>query len=126
MDSKNLIFSISNVCSNCSSEILFSRYVREWCAAMATGGILDITPDGDKYFLPVRMRDALLGNDTACMDSLFLLKCLPALTGSDHMERFSYVMKEDGPPGNKKYNPFHAFLSMQKPALCKWYWIHET
>ena len=57
-------------------------------------------PDGENYFLPVRKRKVLLGDDARAMQALFMLNSLPSYVGSDHMKRFTSVMKADGPPGD--------------------------
>jgi hypothetical protein len=48
---------LSNLGTTTSQELareagLNERYVREWLGAMVTGNIVEIYPDGPKYFLP--------------------------------------------------------------------------
>lgn len=108
-----LFDSMSGLPPSTSDEIAYKaglneRYVREWLGAMVTGGVVEIDPDADRFFLP-REHAAYLTR-AAAADNLSVFAQYIAVLGSVETDIVECFQKGGGVP-YAKFPRFHAVMA---------------
>lgn len=87
---------------------LNERYVREWLGAMAAGGIVDITDDGNRFHLPEE--HAAFLTRKAGADNIAVFSQYVATLGSVE-DRIVDCFKNGGGVAYEEYNRFHEVMA---------------